>query len=56
MPQKKSSRRLITPLLLFSLAGWALWALGRNEPARAGTPDDPGFDTAPEQDAIPAPT
>jgi hypothetical protein len=32
MPQKNhSQRRLIAPLLLFTLAGWALWALGRNE-------------------------
>lgn len=28
---KKKSRRFVTPLLLFTLAGWALWALGRNE-------------------------
>ena len=32
MPQKKTPRRLITPLVLFTLAGWALWALGRNAP------------------------
>src|SRR5687768_4790071 len=40
MPKKTNSRRIITPLLLFTLAGWALWALGRNthdEPAE--TPD-----------------
>lgn len=38
MPQKNpSSRRVITPLLLFTLAGWALWALGRNEPTAAST-------------------
>jgi hypothetical protein len=42
MPQKnRSSRRLIAPLLLFTLAGWALWALGRNEPTA---------DTAPQTD------
>jgi hypothetical protein len=50
MPQKKSSRRLIAPLLLFSLAGWALWALGRNDSAstgeHAGT-DEPGEPDAP---------
>jgi hypothetical protein len=38
MPQKKKPRRYITPLVLFTLAGWALWALGRNEPT-AATPD-----------------
>ena len=32
MPHKKKPRRFITPLVLFTLAGWALWALGRNEP------------------------
>jgi hypothetical protein len=41
MPQKNpSSRRLITPLLLFTLAGWALWALGRNEPASAAADEN----------------
>jgi hypothetical protein len=39
MPQKKSSsRRLIAPLLLFTFAGWALWALGRNEPTADAAP------------------
>jgi hypothetical protein len=39
MPQKNpSSRRLIAPLLLFTLAGWALWALGRNEPTEERAP------------------
>jgi hypothetical protein len=33
MPHKKKSRRFLTPLVLFTLAGWALWMLGRNEPA-----------------------
>jgi hypothetical protein len=56
MPQKKSPRRVITPLLLFSLAGWALWALGRNEPARASRPDDPGGDATPERNAAPTPS
>ena len=37
MPQKKKPRRFITPLVLFTLAGWALWALGRNEPATSST-------------------
>ena len=40
MPQKKTPRRLVTPLLLFTLAGWALWALGRNTPAQDGRGDD----------------
>ncbi len=40
MPQKKTPRRLITPLLLFTLAGWALWAIGRNTPAQDGRGDD----------------
>jgi hypothetical protein len=39
MPHKKKPRRYITPLVLFTLAGWALWALGRNEPASSETPD-----------------
>jgi hypothetical protein len=32
MPHKKKSRQYLAPLVLFTLAGWALWALGRNEP------------------------
>lgn len=32
MPQRTASRRMYTRLLLFSLAGFALWALGRNRP------------------------
>jgi hypothetical protein len=40
MPQKKTPRRLVTPLLLFTLAGWALWAIGRNAPAQDGRGDD----------------
>ena len=36
MPHKKKPRRYITPLVLFTLAGWALWALGRNEPDDRG--------------------
>src|SRR5688572_19921913 len=53
MPKKTNSRRLITPLLLFTLAGWALWALGRNthdEPAE--TPDTP---TGPTRQPEPTP-
>jgi hypothetical protein len=38
MPHKKKPRRYLAPLVLFTLAGWALWALGRNEPT-SETPD-----------------
>jgi hypothetical protein len=31
MPQSSNSRRLLVRLVLFTLAGWALWALGRND-------------------------
>jgi hypothetical protein len=40
MPHKKKSRRFLTPLVLFTLAGWALWVLGRNEPASAEVETD----------------
>jgi hypothetical protein len=30
MPQRNSSRRIVLRLVLFTLAGWLLWALGRN--------------------------
>src|SRR5215207_1047324 len=36
MPQRTQSRRMYTRLLLFSLAGFALWALGRNRPETHG--------------------
>ena len=39
MPHNKKSRRYLTPLVLFTLAGWALWALGRNEQTTAEAPD-----------------
>ncbi len=43
MPQKKTTRRFLTPLLLFTLAGWALWALGRNAPTASEAAEaDPG--------------
>jgi hypothetical protein len=36
MPQRNSSRRILVRLVLFTLAGWLLWALGKNtEPERA---------------------
>jgi hypothetical protein len=31
MPQSSNSRRVLFRLVLFTLAGWALWALGRND-------------------------
>jgi hypothetical protein len=51
MPQKKSSRRLITPLVLFSLAGWALWALGRDEPSGVSAHTEPDPDDSREPGA-----
>ena len=39
MPHKKKSRRYLAPLVLFTLAGWALWALVRNEPSATEAPD-----------------
>jgi hypothetical protein len=37
MPQRNSSRRILVRLVLFTLAGWLLWALGQNtEPEHAG--------------------
>jgi hypothetical protein len=30
MPQRNSSRRLVLRLVLFTLAGWLLWAIGKN--------------------------
>ena len=36
MPQRTQSRGIYTRLLLFSLAGFALWALGRNRPEAHG--------------------
>src|SRR5947208_8864182 len=38
MPQSNSSRRLVLRLVLFTLAGWLLWALGRVE-AKPGLDD-----------------
>jgi hypothetical protein len=37
MPQRNSSRRLVIRLVLFTLAGWLLWALGKS--AQAGEPE-----------------
>lgn len=36
MPQPNSSRRVVLRLVLFTLAGWLLWALGRDD-AKPGT-------------------
>jgi hypothetical protein len=55
MPQKSNSRRLITPLLLFTLAGWALWALGRNAPTPGETPETGSSGSAPEPAATRGP-
>jgi hypothetical protein len=38
MPQRNSSRRIAVRLVLFTLAGWLLWALGNND-ARASGPE-----------------
>jgi hypothetical protein len=48
MPHKKKSRRFLTPLVLFTLAGWALWALGRNEP-EATKASEAGSSTGPQE-------
>ncbi len=38
MPQRNSSRRILVRLVLFTLAGWLLWALGKHtEPEHATT-------------------
>lgn len=55
MPHKKTPRRLMTPLLLFTLAGWALWALGRNAPDVHESRDGDAADTLPEPEATVAP-
>ena len=39
MPHNKKSRRYLAPLVLFTLAGWALWAIGRNEPTSTEATD-----------------
>jgi hypothetical protein len=54
MPHKKKSRRFLTPLVLFTLAGWALWALGRNEP-EASEASEAGSSTGPEETGTMAP-
>jgi hypothetical protein len=54
MPHKKKPRRFITPLVLFTLAGWALWALGRNELEVSET-SEAGSSTGPRETAPAAP-
>ena len=55
MPEKTTPRRLITPLLLFTLAGWALWALGRNTHEEPATTPDAASGPANEPGPTPAP-
>ena len=38
MPQRNSSRRFVLRLLLFTFAGWLLWALGKDK-TQAGKPE-----------------
>jgi hypothetical protein len=39
MPQRNSSRRLVLRLVLFTLAGWLLWAIGRNSALPGAEPE-----------------
>jgi hypothetical protein len=39
MPQRNSSRRIAFRLVLFTLAGWLLWALGDNDAPRGTEPE-----------------
>jgi hypothetical protein len=39
MPQRNSSRRLVLRLVLFTLAGWLLWAIGRNSALPGADPE-----------------
>jgi hypothetical protein len=39
MPQRNSSRRLVLRLVLFTLAGWLLWALGKNSALPGAEPE-----------------
>jgi hypothetical protein len=47
MPQRNSSRRLVLRLVLFTLAGWLLWALGKG---RALPDTEPGIATTAVKD------
>jgi hypothetical protein len=39
MPQRNSSRRLVLRLVLFTIAGWLLWALGKNSALPGAKPE-----------------
>jgi len=39
MPQRNSSRRLVLRLVLFTIAGWLLWALGKNSALPRAEPE-----------------
>jgi len=39
MPQRNSSRRLVLRLVLFTLAGWLLWALGKDSALPGAEPE-----------------
>jgi outer membrane biosynthesis protein TonB len=39
MPQRNPSRRLVLRLVLFTLAGWLLWALGKNSALPGAEPE-----------------
>ncbi len=39
MPQRNSSRRLVLRLVLFTIAGWLLWALGKNSALTGAEPE-----------------
>jgi hypothetical protein len=51
MPQRNSSRRVVLRLVLFTLAGWLVWALGKNsanaEPEIATTAVQDGHESTP---------
>jgi hypothetical protein len=39
MPQRNTSRRLVLRLVLFTLAGWLVWAIGKDSKAGLGAPE-----------------
>ena len=48
MPQSTNSRRVLLRLVLFTLAGWALWALGRNSAKPGAAVAETATDATPE--------